>query len=199
MIEPTTVDPTLDRLLRHMAWANAALIGQLAGLTDEALGLSSPRNEWTVAMILQHQVDAADRYAARLEGRAAPRGDRASRPWSPSSPRSPLAAPPSTRGSAPRRPSRTGRPHRRTRQSRSAAIDHPRPGDPPRDRASSPDRGRPLDPRDRRDRPRRPRHVGLRRRRGPRRVVHAAGHRLLAGPAHRGFARRWPESKRGPG
>ncbi len=55
-----------------MAWANAALIGQLAGLTDEALGLSSPRNEWTVAMILQHQVDAADRYAARLEGKPRP-------------------------------------------------------------------------------------------------------------------------------
>ena len=55
-----------------MAWANAALIGQLAGLTDEALGLSSPRNEWTVAMILQHQVDAADRYASRLEGKPRP-------------------------------------------------------------------------------------------------------------------------------
>jgi uncharacterized damage-inducible protein DinB len=48
------------------------LIGQLAGLTDEALGLSSPRNEWTVAMILQHQVDAADRYAARLEQKPRP-------------------------------------------------------------------------------------------------------------------------------
>jgi uncharacterized damage-inducible protein DinB len=71
MSEPN-VDPTLDRLLRHMAWANAALFGQLAGLTDEALGLSSPRNEWTVAMILRHQVDAADRYAARLEGQPRP-------------------------------------------------------------------------------------------------------------------------------
>jgi uncharacterized damage-inducible protein DinB len=68
-----TADPTLDRLLRHMAWANAALIAQLAELTDEALGLSSPRNEWTVAMILQHQVDAAERYAARLEGRPRPK------------------------------------------------------------------------------------------------------------------------------
>jgi uncharacterized damage-inducible protein DinB len=68
----STTDPTLDRLLRHMAWANDALIGQLAGLTDEALGLSAPRNEWTVAMILQHQVDAADRYASRLEGKPRP-------------------------------------------------------------------------------------------------------------------------------
>jgi uncharacterized damage-inducible protein DinB len=68
----STTDPTLDRLLRHMAWANAALIDQLAGLTDDALGLSSPRNEWTVAMILQHLVDAAERYAARLEGMPRP-------------------------------------------------------------------------------------------------------------------------------
>ena len=68
----STTDPTLDRLLRHMAWANAALIGQLAGLTDEALGLASPRNEWTVAMILRHLVDAAERYAARLEGMPRP-------------------------------------------------------------------------------------------------------------------------------
>jgi uncharacterized damage-inducible protein DinB len=67
MSDPT-VDPTLDRLLRHMAWANAELIATLAGLTDEALALASPRNEWTVAMILGHLVDAADRYAARLEG-----------------------------------------------------------------------------------------------------------------------------------
>jgi uncharacterized damage-inducible protein DinB len=68
----STADPTLDRLLRHMAWANAAMIGTLAGLTDEALGLSSPRNDWTLATILQHLVDAADRYASRLEGRPRP-------------------------------------------------------------------------------------------------------------------------------
>jgi hypothetical protein len=29
-------DPTLDRLVRHMAWANAAVIATLAGLTDDA-------------------------------------------------------------------------------------------------------------------------------------------------------------------
>lgn len=72
MMSDSNVDPTLDRLLRHMAWANAALIGQLAGQTDEVLSLASPRNEWTVAMILQHLVDAADRYAARLEGAPRP-------------------------------------------------------------------------------------------------------------------------------
>ncbi len=61
-------NPSLDRLLRHMAWANAALIDGLAALPDAALGLASPRNEWPVARILAHLVTAASRYAARLEG-----------------------------------------------------------------------------------------------------------------------------------
>jgi uncharacterized damage-inducible protein DinB len=63
-----TPDPTLDRLLRHMAWANTALIAQLSGLTDEALALASPRNEWPVTRILAHLVSAAGGYASRLEG-----------------------------------------------------------------------------------------------------------------------------------
>jgi uncharacterized damage-inducible protein DinB len=67
-----SADPTLDRLLRHMAWANAALFDRLAELPDEALALASPRNEWSVAQVLGHLVDAAERYAARLEGIARP-------------------------------------------------------------------------------------------------------------------------------
>jgi uncharacterized damage-inducible protein DinB len=63
-----TVDPTLDRLLRHMAWANAALFDLLGGLSDDALALASPRNEWPVARILAHLVDTAGGYASRLEG-----------------------------------------------------------------------------------------------------------------------------------
>jgi type II secretory pathway component PulL len=51
MSDPTA-DPTFDRLLRHMAWANAALFARLAELPDSALALAAPRNEWTVAMIL---------------------------------------------------------------------------------------------------------------------------------------------------
>ena len=73
-----TTDPTLDRLLRHMAWANAALFARLTELPVDALALASPRNEWSVAMILDHLVSAAGRYAARLEG--APRPDRATSP-----------------------------------------------------------------------------------------------------------------------
>ncbi len=68
----STVDPTLDRLLRHMAWANATMFEWLGTLSDEALGFSSPRNEWTAGMILEHLVAAAGGYASRLEGVHAP-------------------------------------------------------------------------------------------------------------------------------
>ena len=66
----STVDPTLDRLFRHMAWANATMFEWLGELSDEALGRSSPRNEWTAGMILAHLVDSAGGYASRLEGAA---------------------------------------------------------------------------------------------------------------------------------
>jgi uncharacterized damage-inducible protein DinB len=79
MSDPTA-DPTLDRLLRHMAWANAALFTRLAELPDATLALASPRNEWTVSMILEHIVAAAGGYAARLEG--VPRPDSAGPPTS---------------------------------------------------------------------------------------------------------------------
>jgi uncharacterized damage-inducible protein DinB len=61
-----STDPTLDRLLRHMAWANAGLIDRLKTLPDGALALAAPGNEWTVAMILDHLVGAAGGYAERL-------------------------------------------------------------------------------------------------------------------------------------
>lgn len=64
----STADPTLDRLLRHMAWANATLIEWLAGLPDEAIASTAPRNEWSAARILAHLVSAAGGYASRLEG-----------------------------------------------------------------------------------------------------------------------------------
>ncbi len=77
MTDPTA-DPTLDRLLRHMAWANATLFARLAELPDGALTLAAPRNEWSAAMTLGHIVAAAGGYAARLEG--APRPDRTGPP-----------------------------------------------------------------------------------------------------------------------
>jgi uncharacterized damage-inducible protein DinB len=65
-------DPILDRVLRHMAWANAGLFDRLHTLDDDALALASPRNEWTVARIADHVVIAAERYAARLDGAPRP-------------------------------------------------------------------------------------------------------------------------------
>lgn len=65
-------DPILDRVLRHMAWANAELFDRLRTLDDDALALAAPHNEWTVARILDHLVIAAERYAARLDGTARP-------------------------------------------------------------------------------------------------------------------------------
>lgn len=79
MTDPT--DPTLDRLLRHMAWANAAVIARLTELPVGTLALASPRNEWSVMMIVDHLVSAAGRYAARLEG--APPPERAAAPANP--------------------------------------------------------------------------------------------------------------------
>ena len=64
----TTPDPTLDRLLRHMAWANAQLIDRLAGQPVEALNLTAPRNEWSAGRILAHLLNAAQGYASRMEG-----------------------------------------------------------------------------------------------------------------------------------
>ena len=99
----STVDPTLDRLLRHMAWANATMFDWLGGLSDEALGLSSPRNEWTAAMILAHLVDSAGGYASRLEGVPRQAADRAADRRSRSSPGLRPRAPSSTPASARRR------------------------------------------------------------------------------------------------
>jgi uncharacterized damage-inducible protein DinB len=67
-----TPDPTLDRLLRHMAWANASLIATLAAQPDSALALTAPRNEWSAGRILAHLVSAAGGYASRLEGAPRP-------------------------------------------------------------------------------------------------------------------------------
>ena len=59
---------TLDQLLRHMAWANAALFRQLASLPDAALGHTAPGTEWSVGAIAHHLVTAAENYAQRLHG-----------------------------------------------------------------------------------------------------------------------------------
>jgi len=64
----TTPDPTLDRLLRHMAWANAWVVARLREQPVEALALTAPHNEWSAGRILAHIASAAQNYAARMEG-----------------------------------------------------------------------------------------------------------------------------------
>ena len=64
----TTADPTLDRLLRHMAWANGELVARLSEQPVEALTLTAPQNEWSAGRILAHLLNAAQGYATRLEG-----------------------------------------------------------------------------------------------------------------------------------
>jgi uncharacterized damage-inducible protein DinB len=68
----TTPDPTLDRLLRHMAWANAQVVGRLQEQPADALALTAPRNEWSAGRILAHLLNAAQGYASLMEGVARP-------------------------------------------------------------------------------------------------------------------------------
>jgi uncharacterized damage-inducible protein DinB len=68
----TTPDPTLDRMLRHMAWANARLVTWLAAQPIETLALTAPRNEWSAGRILAHLLNAAQGYATRMEGSPRP-------------------------------------------------------------------------------------------------------------------------------
>jgi uncharacterized damage-inducible protein DinB len=68
----TTPDPTLDRLLRHMAWANARLVARLLEQPVDALALTAPRNEWSAGRILAHLLNAAQGYATRMESVARP-------------------------------------------------------------------------------------------------------------------------------
>lgn len=61
-------NPILDRLYRHMAWANQSLLIKLKEIPLEALELSSENDEWRVATIVQHFVRAAGFYVSRVTG-----------------------------------------------------------------------------------------------------------------------------------
>jgi uncharacterized damage-inducible protein DinB len=64
----TARNETLDRLLQHMAWANADLFERLATLPDAALDHIAPGSEWSVAAIAHHLVTGAENYTQRLHG-----------------------------------------------------------------------------------------------------------------------------------
>ena len=68
----SAADPILDRLYRHMAWANQSLFEQLKAVPDEALVLTAENDEWTVAAIVEHLVKAAVFYVVRVAGGAPP-------------------------------------------------------------------------------------------------------------------------------
>jgi len=61
----------LDRLLRHMGWANQKVIAHLESLSEESLTAFATNSEWFVAEILHHIVDSADHYAFRISGKPA--------------------------------------------------------------------------------------------------------------------------------
>lgn len=63
-------DPILDRLFRHMAWANQFLFEQLTSVPEEALALTAENDEWSVAAITMHFVRSAGFYVARVSGGA---------------------------------------------------------------------------------------------------------------------------------
>lgn len=65
-------DPILDRLFRHMAWANQFLFEQLKAVPVDALALTAENEEWSVATIVEHLVRAAGFYVARVAGEVFP-------------------------------------------------------------------------------------------------------------------------------
>ena len=58
----------LERILRHMSWANQETIKHLQALPEESLKAYATNPEWFVAEILHHIVEAADNYAFRITG-----------------------------------------------------------------------------------------------------------------------------------
>ncbi len=54
----------MDRLFRHLAWANAYVFDQIANQPDASLKLTAPNDDWSVGKILEHL--AASQYYANL-------------------------------------------------------------------------------------------------------------------------------------
>ena len=58
----------LDRLLKHMAWANQETLKHLQTLPDDALSAFATNPEWKVSEIIRHIVESGNFYAFRLSG-----------------------------------------------------------------------------------------------------------------------------------
>ena len=59
---------SMNRMLGHMAWANAKTITHLQTLPEEALSAFATNPDWHVAEIIHHIVDSGDHYAFRISG-----------------------------------------------------------------------------------------------------------------------------------
>jgi len=59
---------TLERILKHMAWANQEIFGKVSKLEDQALQAFITDSNWKVGEILFHITESADWYGYRLTG-----------------------------------------------------------------------------------------------------------------------------------
>ena len=56
----------MERILKHMAWANQEIIGKIAELPEESLSAYLVNPEWTVGNIVRHIGSASNWYVWRL-------------------------------------------------------------------------------------------------------------------------------------
>lgn len=61
----------MEKILKHMAWANQEIIGKIAELPKEALDAYVVNPEWTVGTIVRHIGSASNWYVWRLLDREA--------------------------------------------------------------------------------------------------------------------------------
>jgi uncharacterized damage-inducible protein DinB len=56
----------MEKILKHMAWANQQIIGKISELPTEALTAYAVNPEWTVGTIVRHIASASNWYVWRL-------------------------------------------------------------------------------------------------------------------------------------
>lgn len=61
----------MEKILKHMAWANQEIIGKITELPIEALDAYAVNPEWTVGTIVRHIASASNWYVWRLLDREA--------------------------------------------------------------------------------------------------------------------------------
>lgn len=66
------MDPTLEQLFKHMAWANQELLTHLKQLPESALTITQVQSQWSVGEMVTHIIGATRGYLARLEGQERP-------------------------------------------------------------------------------------------------------------------------------